>query len=127
MRTWLFVWSTLLLVAIGAIAAIAWQGPIAGLGGSARAQAPVVVSIDMDPTGNSCPFNGTDCTLGTVEACISTLDVGDVFQFDVFMDDLPSGESYLAAGIAGVAGSLFDDLLARNAQPPLVAATDVSA
>ena len=56
---------------------------------AARAQVPVIVAIDMDPTGNSCPGDGvTDCTLGAINSCVSVA-AGAVVPFDVIVDNLP--------------------------------------
>lgn len=67
------------------------------MGGSERAAqanaALVIVGFDMDPTSapaNSCPGDGeTDCTLGTIEACVQVATGGGYVEFDVFLDDLP--------------------------------------
>ncbi len=57
----------------------------------------LVAGFDMDPTDNSCPNDGTDCTLGTIETCVE-VSAGDVFQFHVFLDGLPSMNSILGFG-----------------------------
>lgn len=49
----------------------------------------------MDPAGNSCPNDGTDCTLGTMEECVQVPSGGGPVEFDVFLDNLPSGDSIL--------------------------------
>ena len=58
-----------------------------------RADAPVLVALDMDPSGeppNSCPGNGTTgCTLGTIDTCVSA-SAGATLEFDVILDNLPS-------------------------------------
>jgi hypothetical protein len=55
----------------------------------ARAQGPILVALDMDPTGNSCPGDGVnDCTLGTTDRCVQ-VSPGASFSFDVILDDLP--------------------------------------
>jgi len=62
--------------------------------------APVIVGFDMDPTGtpaNSCPDDGTNCTLGTIQECKYIASPGEV-TFDVFLDGLPLGESILGFG-----------------------------
>jgi len=83
-----------------AVAALILLGAT-GSGRPVQAEGPIVIGFDMDPytsPANSCPNDGTDCTLGTIQACISTLDVGDVFDFDVFLEGLPSGTDF--AGFA---------------------------
>jgi len=56
----------------------------------ARAQGPILVALDMDPTGNSCPGDGVnDCTLGAVDRCVK-VSPGASFNFDVILDNLPS-------------------------------------
>jgi hypothetical protein len=59
---------------------------------AARAQTPIVVGYDMNTAGNECPNNGTDCSVGPIDACVS-VNPGDSFQFDVFMQGLPKGEA----------------------------------
>jgi hypothetical protein len=54
----------------------------------------LVVGFDMDPTGNSCPNDGSDCTLGLIDRCVE-VSAGDVFQFDVFLDGIPTDDSVL--------------------------------
>jgi hypothetical protein len=66
---------TVPLAVLGAalIAALALLGLRQADGGTAiaRAQVPVIVAIDMDPTGNSCPGDGVnDCTLGPIDSCV---------------------------------------------------------
>jgi hypothetical protein len=66
--------------------------------GSSQAQGPVTVGFDMDPANtpaNSCPNDGTDCTLGTIETCVQVATGGGSVEFDVFLDDLPNGDSIL--------------------------------
>jgi hypothetical protein len=62
-------------------------------GGISQAQGPVIVGFDMDTTGNSCPYNGTNCILGPIDQCLQVPSGGGVVQFDVFLEDLPLGES----------------------------------
>jgi hypothetical protein len=52
----------------------------------------MVVGYDMDTAGNGCPADGTDCSVGPIDACVS-LNPGDSLQFDVFMQGLPDGEA----------------------------------
>ena len=69
---------------------------------TAHAQDPdgVIVGIDMDTTGNSCPQAvagvGADCTLGAIDQCVS-VSVGASVTFDVFLDDLDL-DSHLGHG-----------------------------
>ena len=56
----------------------------------------VVLGFDMDPAGNSCPNDGTNCTLGFIDPCVEVPEGGGLIEFDVFLDDLPNGDSILA-------------------------------
>ena len=59
----------------------------------------LIVGIDMDPAGNTCPNDctdpgsvgyctqGTDCTLGSIDRC-KAVTAGDKFDFDVFLENL---------------------------------------
>jgi hypothetical protein len=58
------------------VLAIAFLSTLAVLGGwlaidrwgPAHAQGEIIISIDMNPAGNSCPGDGVnDCTVGTIE------------------------------------------------------------
>ncbi len=63
---------------------------------SAQAQPDaVILGFDMDPTGNSCPNDGTNCTLGFIDPCVGVPEGGGPVEFDVFLEDLPNGESIL--------------------------------
>ena len=65
---------------------------------TARAQTPVIVAIDLDPTGNSCPGDGvTDCTLGAINSCVS-VSAGAVVPFDVIVDNLPLSSTSAGQG-----------------------------
>jgi len=55
----------------------------------------VVLGFDMDPAGNSCPNDGTNCTLGFIDPCVEVPEGGGLVEFDVFLEDLPNGESIL--------------------------------
>ncbi|MDP2949212.1 MAG: hypothetical protein Q8P22_06715 [Chloroflexota bacterium] len=103
----------LTFLAAGALAAV--LALVLGLWGDsrepARADASLVVGYDMNPAGNSCPgtgnTGGTDCTLGSVESCVEVT-AGGNFDFDVFIDGLPEGESlagpdYYVGWFAGLA------------------------
>jgi hypothetical protein len=82
----------LALLAIVLVAAAALLGLWHADGGTdtARAAGPVVVALDMDTTGNSCPGDGvTDCTLGVTNSCIS-VSAGAVVPFDVTVSNLPA-------------------------------------
>jgi hypothetical protein len=96
MKTWHFLGSTLLLLALGAVAAATWQGLVGEPGNPAHADPGVIVGIDMNTTGNTCPNDGTDCTLGAIDDCVATT-AGATIGFDVFLDGL-SADSYLGAG-----------------------------
>jgi len=56
-----------------------------------------VVGFDMDPSGNSCPGDGTNCTLGTIDPCIEVAD-GASFSIDIFLEGLPAADSILGIG-----------------------------
>ena len=92
------------LLTIMVVAPVVWQGSDK----PAQATPGLVVGFDMNPTGNSCPYDGTDCALGSIETCVE-VSAGDVFQFDVFLDGLPSGDSILGFGykIYGFPGTLI--------------------
>jgi hypothetical protein len=142
----------LLTVAIGAGVAFAILG--AALSGQAsqraQAQGPIIVGIDIDPyntPANSCPNDGTDCTLGSLynpdDRCRQA-SPGDTVEFDVYVDDLPAvvpPESILgfAYTLGGWPGTLTDpddggplpyddpnvDLLKQPGSDPYI--TDLSA
>jgi hypothetical protein len=79
-----------LLAALGVLAA--WWTGSPGAGAQVP---PVIVGFDMNPTGNSCPDDGvTNCTLGTIDPCISVADGGS-FSIDVFLEALPVADSIL--------------------------------
>lgn len=67
---------------------------------AAQADPGIIVGFDMNPAGNSCPgtgnAGGTDCTLGSINSCVS-VSAGSSFEFDVFIDGIPSGENFVAA------------------------------
>jgi len=82
--------SPILLVA-GVVVALAALGVWLFFGDvnqPAQAQKLVIVGVDMDTADNSCPNNGTDCTLGVIEPCVMTGDYGSV-EFDVYLQNLP--------------------------------------
>lgn len=63
---------------------------------AARAQQPLIVGFDMNTAGNECPADGTDCSIGPVDACVA-VNPGDNLQFDVFLQGLPEGENFSGA------------------------------
>jgi hypothetical protein len=75
-------------------------------GETGQAQGPVIVGFDMDPAGNSCPYDGTNCTLGVIDQCVEVPSGGGVVEFDVFLENLPYGEDILgwSASIDGWPG-----------------------
>jgi hypothetical protein len=50
---------------------------------------------DIDCADPQCPCNLCDCTLGTIQRCVEVPTGGGVIQFDVFLDNLPAGDSIL--------------------------------
>jgi hypothetical protein len=56
--------------------------------------APNIIGIDVkiDDDGDTTPDN-TQSTLGTIDACIEVA-TDDVFEVDVFLDDVPTGEDF---------------------------------
>jgi hypothetical protein len=91
---------TLAALAAGVIAAVATLAMwfMGGSSGAVLAADPIIVGFDMNTAGtpaNSCPNNGTNCTLGSIEECVDGIDSGDYVTFDVFLEDLPVGESIL--------------------------------
>ena len=54
------------LLTIMVVAPVVWQGSDK----PAQATPGLVVGFDMNPTGNSCPYDGTDCALGSIETCV---------------------------------------------------------
>lgn len=123
-----------------ALLAIMLAVPVVGQGNDDETEVPIVLGFDMDPTGNTCPNNCTssgglgycttcptapncDCTLGSIETCVE-VSAGDVLQFDVFVDGLPSDENILGFqySLYGVPGTLIaqthnDGALNLIAQP----------
>ena len=94
---------------------------------SAQAQPDaVILGFDMDPTGNSCPNDFTNCTLGFIDPCVEVPEGGGLVEFDVFLEDLPNGESIL--GFVYHIGERYDTPLGPIAayihQNPLVNLTD---
>jgi hypothetical protein len=108
-----------------ALLAIIFVAPVVGHGNDAEMEAPIVLGFDMNPAGNTCPNNCTDpgslgycttcpttpncdCTLGSIDTCVE-VSAGDVLQFDVFVDGLPSGENVLGFqySLYGVPGTLI--------------------
>lgn len=79
------------LAAVLAVGILAWGNSPERAGG----QQPIVVGFDMDIAGNECPADGTDCSVGPIDACVS-LNPGDSLQFDNFMQGLPEGEALSA-------------------------------
>ena len=87
-----------------------------------RAQTPVLVALDMDPTGNFCPGDGVnDCTLGPIDSCVSVA-AGASFQFDVVLDDLP-----LAPLGFGLVAIDFQLLWGAQVTPPEPDVIDITA
>jgi hypothetical protein len=86
----------------------------------------VVLGFDMDPTGNSCPNDFTNCTLGFIDPCVEVPEGGGLVEFDVFLEDLPNGESIL--GFVYHIGERYDiplgPITAYIHQNPLVNLTD---
>ena len=88
------IWKTpsILIVAGGLCAALAillTLGPSGWGPGGARAQPPVLIALDMNPVGNSCPGDGIhDCTLGRHRQCVSVVP-GTQSPFHVIVDNLP--------------------------------------
>jgi len=90
----------ILIFLVGAtLLAVMVVAPVVGQGSDDETEVPIVVGFDMNPTGNTCPNDGTDCTLGSIDSCVE-VSAGDVLQFDVFLDGLPSGEGILGFGYA---------------------------
>ena len=73
------VWQT--ATAAGALAIVALLVGIIMPNDEMIAQAPTVVGVDADPTGN------TATSLGPIESCVSVV-TGDTFQVDVFVMDV---------------------------------------
>jgi hypothetical protein len=66
-----------------------------------QAQPPVEIGFDMNPAAapaNSCPNDGSACTLGSIESCVAVPSGGGMVDFDVYMDLMPNGESILGFG-----------------------------
>ena len=65
-------------------------------GRTTQAQGPVVVGFDMDPfaaPANSCPNNGQNCTLGSIESCAQLPSGGGTVEFDVYLERFPLDEN----------------------------------
>lgn len=59
---------------------------------SARAGPGITVGLDMDPAGNFCSGPNTDCTLGSIDQCISVPNTPSFeFDIDLFVDGLTNG------------------------------------
>lgn len=82
-------------VAVGVTAALSLLALWLSAGESTHAQGPIVLAIDMDPTGNSCPGDGvTDCTVGTIDRCVSVpATQGATFNIDGVVKNLWNGHS----------------------------------
>jgi hypothetical protein len=79
----------LTLAAVLAVGILIWGNGAETAGG----QEPMVVGFDMNTAGNECPADGTDCSVGPIDNCVS-LNPGDSLQFDVFLQGLPEGEDF---------------------------------
>ena len=56
--------------------------------GPAHAEGEVVISIDMNPTGNSCPGNGVnDCTIGTIDSSLQETAARETLCADALDND----------------------------------------
>lgn len=83
----------MMVMGLGLASALAAAGHVWPSGQeAARAQQPFTVGYDMNTAGNECPADGTDCSVGPIDACVS-VDPGNSFQFDVFMQGLPESEA----------------------------------
>jgi hypothetical protein len=88
----------LIAAGLAAILALALVLSLRFLGGDgpAAAEAPLVMGIDPQTTGNTCGPSPADCTLGTVESCVRvdvaepSFDGASDYVIDVYVDD-PEG------------------------------------
>ena len=63
-------------------------------GASAQDELSITVGLDMDPTGNSCSGPELDCTLGSIEQCVSVPNQeGHEFNIDLWVSGLDNGFS----------------------------------
>jgi hypothetical protein len=121
------IWKTLpiLVVAGGLFAALAILlalGPSGWGLGAAHADPPVLVALDMNPAGNSCPGDGmNDCTLGPIDSCVSAA-AGAAITFDVVVDDLPPS----TGGIDGLASLDFQLLWGGSVVPAEADVIDIT-
>jgi hypothetical protein len=85
----------------------------------------------MDPAGNSCPSDGTDCTVGSIQECVSIPNVpGATFNVDVVVTGLSNGilgfnyNIYFSDANFTITAQTHDDpmvnLLARSAGSSIV-------
>ena len=55
---------------------------------SAREGSEILVALDMDPSGNSCPGDGVnDCTLGAIDTCVEDTSLRETLCADAADDD----------------------------------------
>jgi hypothetical protein len=94
----------------------------------------MVVGLDMNTTGNSCPNNcratggdpvhcidSDDCTLGTIDRCVEVHAASeDEFSVDVFVEGLASGDSILGAGYDINFPDTVVNVIAQTHTDPLV-------
>ena len=85
------------------------------------AQPLVEIGFDMNPgaaPANTCSGVGTGCTLGSIDTCVAVPLYGGPITFDVYLDDLPSGESILGFGyhFDEKHGSPVGTIIARDEQ-----------
>jgi len=95
---------------------------------AAQAQGPVEVGYDMNPAAapaNSCPNDGTACTLGSIDACAPVASGGGVVEFDVYVKDIPSTPSESILGwqvhMGEKHGTLVGPITAYDIQTPTIA------
>ena len=94
------VWAGLAIAPVP-LASVLWGGA----GGIASAQEPIILAIDMDPystPANTCPGDFIhDCTVGSIERCVSVPTVaGTTFAVDALVLLLSNGHANFAWDLA---------------------------
>src|SRR3972149_8911583 len=60
----------------------------------------ILVALDMDPSGNSCPGDGVnDCTLGAIDTCVEDTSLRETLCADAADDD---GDGWVNDGCPAV-------------------------
>lgn len=91
----------ILCLSLGLIAALAVVIALWEREKPARATSPVTVAVDMIPDSapaNSCPHDGTNCTVGSIDSCVA-VSPGSTFDVDIVVTGLSNGFSGFNFGL----------------------------